>query len=161
MVISAIFWGALALIYLDLGHLMSLKRTNFVPPLDGYYLFSFFSDFHSSRIIFLLVNLAFAYLDYWPVATYQFQDLPSTLYIYENTYFPPDSRTECDYYSTEIRRRVWILPVTTALLSCPCFFEKPILRGDIVTFPIEASRGKSKVAISIDMRYSKVVKVTD
>ena len=119
--------------------------------------FSFLAIFTLAVTFFLLVNLAIAYLDYHPVATYQFQDLPTTLYIYENTCFPPDSRTECDYYSTEIRRRVWILPITTTLLSCPCFFEKPILRGDIATFPIEASRDKSKVAVSIDMRYGTVV----
>jgi len=119
--------------------------------------FPFLAIFTLAVPFFLLFNLAIAYLDYHPVATYQFQDLPTTLYIYENTCFPPDSRTECDYYSTDIRRRVWILPVTTTLLSCPCFFEKPILRGDIATFPIEASRDKSKVAVSIDMRYGKVV----
>ena len=119
--------------------------------------FPFLAIFTLAVPFFLFVNLAIAYLDYHPVATYQFQDLPTTLYIYENTCFPPDSRTECDYYSTEIRLRVWILPVTTTLLSCPCFFEKPILRGDIATFPIEASRDKSKVAVSIDMRYGKVV----
>jgi hypothetical protein len=119
--------------------------------------FPFLAIFTLAVPFFLLVNLAIAYLDYHPVATYQFPDLPTTLYIYENTCFPPDSRTECNYYSTEIRRRVWILPVTTTLLSCPCFFEKPILRGDIATFPIEASRDKSKLAVSIDMRYGKVV----
>ena len=119
--------------------------------------FPFLAIFTLAVTFFLLVNLAFAYLDYHPVATYQFQDLPTTLYIYENTCFPPDSRTECDYYSTEIRSRVWILPVTTTLLSCPCFFEKPILQGAIATFPIEASRDKSKIAVSIDMRYGKVV----
>ena len=119
--------------------------------------FPFLAIFTLAVSFFLLVNLAIAYLDYHPVATYQFQDLPTTLYIYENTCFPPDSRTECDYYSTEIRSRVWILPVTTTLLSCPCFFEKPILRGDIATFPIEASRDQSKLAVSIDMRYGKVV----
>lgn len=123
--------------------------------------FPFLAIFTLAVPFFLLVNLVIAYLDYRPVATYQFQDLPTTLYIYENTCFPPDSRTECNYYSTEIRSRVWILPVTTTLLSCPCFFEKPILRGDIATFPIEASRDKSKVAVSIDMRYGKVVKVSD
>lgn len=123
--------------------------------------FPFLAIFTLAVPFFLLVNLAFAYLDYRPVATYQFQDLPTTLYIYENTCFPPDSRTECDYYSTEIRTRVWILPITTTLLSCPCFFEKPILRGDIATFPMEASRDKSKVAVSIDMRYGKVVKIAD
>ena len=123
--------------------------------------FPFLAIFTLAVPFFLLFNLAFAYLDYHPVATYQFQDLPTTLYIYENTCFPPDSRTECDYYATEIRRRVWILPITTTLRSCPCFFEKPILRGDIATFPIEVSRNKSKVAVSIDMRYGKVVKVAD
>ncbi|WP_434685388.1 hypothetical protein [Pseudanabaena minima] len=120
--------------------------------------FPFLAIFTLVVPFFLLVNLAFAYLDYRPVATYQFQDLPTTLYIYENTCFPPDSRTECGYYSTEIRTRVWILPITTTLLSCPCFFEKPILRGDIATFPIEASRDKSKTAVSIDMRYGKLVR---
>jgi hypothetical protein len=119
--------------------------------------FPFLAIFTLAVPFFLLVNLVIAYLDYHPVATYQFPDLPTTLYIYENTCFPPDSRTECNYYSTEIRRRVWILPITTTLLSCPCFFEKPILRGDIATFPIEASRDKSKLAVSIDMRYGKVV----
>jgi len=111
---------------------------------------------------FLFINLALlAYGDYHPVAKYQFQDLPTTLYIYENTCFPPDSRTECNYYATEIRQRVWILPVTTTLLSCHCFLEKPILQDDIATFPIEASRDKSKVAVAVDMRYGKVVKLVD
>ncbi len=106
-------------------------------------------------------NMLTSELLYFHVATYQFEGLPTTIYIYEDTCWPPDSRTECNSYSTEIRRRVWILPVTTTLLSCPCFFEKPILRGDIATFPIEASRDKSKVAVSIDMRYGKVLKVAD
>ena len=119
--------------------------------------FPFLAIFTLAVSFFLLVNLAISYLDYHPVATYQFQNLPTTLYIYENTCFPPDSRTECDYYSTEIRSRVWILPVTTTLLSCPCFFEKPILQGAIATFSIEASRDKSKIAVSIDMRYGKVI----
>ncbi|MFM7601792.1 MAG: hypothetical protein ACKO7R_11435 [Pseudanabaena sp.] len=123
--------------------------------------FPFLAIFTLAVPFFLLVNLAFAYLDYRPVATYQFPDLPTTLYIYENTCFPPDSRTECNYYSTEIRRRLWILPITTTLLSCPCFFEKPILRGDIATFSIEESRDKSEVAVSIDMRYGRVVQAAD
>lgn len=109
---------------------------------------------------FLLVNLWIAYLDYHPVSTHQIQGLPTLLYIYENTCWPPDSRIECDYYSTEIRRRVWILPITTTLLSCPCFFEKPIFQGDIAIFAIEASRYKDKVAVSavsIDMRNGKLL----
>ena len=42
MVVLAIFRGALTLIFLDLGHLMSLKRTNFVPLLDGYHFLTYF-----------------------------------------------------------------------------------------------------------------------
>jgi hypothetical protein len=106
--------------------------------------------------LILFINIAFAYLDY-PVSTHQIQGLLTVIYIYENTCWPPDSRIECDYYSTEIRSRLWILPITTTLLSCPCFFEKPIFQGDIATFPIESSRDKSKVAISIDMRHGKLL----
>ena len=119
--------------------------------------FPFLAIFTLAVPFVLLVNIAFAYLDYHPVSTYQFQDLPTTLYIYENTCWPPDSRTECKYYSTEIRRRVWILPITTTLLSCPCFFEQPILQGDIATFPIEASRDKSKASVSVDMRHGNLL----
>jgi hypothetical protein len=49
----------------------------------------------------------------------------------------------------------------TNLISCPCLFNKPYLQGDIATFTIEKSRDKSKVAVSIDMMYGKVVKVAD
>lgn len=138
-------------------------RTQRVLLFRAFVFFPFLAIFILAITFFLFVNLVLEPLafSYHPVAKYQFQDLPTTLYIYENTCFPPDSRTECNYYSTEIRHRVWILPITTTLLSCPCFFEKPILRGDIATFPIEASRDKSKVAVSIDMRYGKVVKVAD
>lgn len=41
MLIPAIFQGGLTLISLALGHLTSLKRTNSVPPLDGYFGFNF------------------------------------------------------------------------------------------------------------------------
>ena len=122
--------------------------------------FPFLAIFTLEVPLFLFINIAFAYLDYRHVSTHQFQGLPTILYIYENTCWPPDSRTECKYYSTEIRQRVWILPFTTTLLSCPCFFEKPIFQGDIATFPIEATRDKVKVAVSIDMKYG-TVKVAD
>ncbi|TYQ23441.1 hypothetical protein PseudUWO311_22670 [Pseudanabaena sp. UWO311] len=122
--------------------------------------FPFLAIFTLAAPLILFIHIAF-YLDlHRPVATYQVQGLPTILYIYENTCWPPDSRTECKYYSTEIRQRVWILPFTTTILSCPCFFEKPIFQGDIATFPIEASRDKSKVAVSIDMKYG-TVKVAD
>lgn len=123
--------------------------------------FPFLTIFTLAVPLFLFIKIAFSYLDFHiPVATYQVQGLPTILYIYENTCWPPDSRSECKYYSTEIRQRVWILPFTTTLLSCPCFFEKPIFEGNIATFPIEASRDKSKVAVSIDMKYG-TVKVAD
>jgi hypothetical protein len=102
-------------------------------------------------------------IDYDYVATYQFQGLPTTLYIYETSCFF-DARGSCNVYATDIKRRVGILPIMTNLISCPCIFNRPTLQGDIATFTVEKSRDKSKDAISavsVNMRHGKVVKVTD
>ncbi|PZV14714.1 MAG: hypothetical protein DCF20_12065 [Pseudanabaena sp.] len=122
--------------------------------------FPFLAIFAISVLVSPLLYFLLTFrIDYGYVATYQFQGLPTALYIYETSCFP-DSRGACDVYATDIKRRVGILPVMTNLLSCPCLFNKPILQGDIATFPIEASRDKVKVAVSIDMKYG-TVKVAD
>jgi predicted membrane protein len=98
-------------------------------------------------------------INYDYVATYQFKGLPTTLYVYETSCFL-EARGSCDVYATDIKRKVGILPIMTNLLSCPCLFNKPYLQGNVATFTIETSRDKSKVPVSIDMKYG-TVKVAD
>ncbi|WP_103668770.1 hypothetical protein [Pseudanabaena sp. BC1403] len=105
-----------------------------------------------SPLLYFLLTFRF---DYGYVATYQFQGLPTTLYIYETSCFL-DGRC-LKYSATDIKIRVGILPIMTNLISCPCLFNKPYLQGDIATFTIEKSRDKSKVAVSIDMRNGKLL----
>ena len=124
--------------------------------------FSFLGIFAISVLVspLLYFLLTFRIFDYGYVDTYQFQGLPTTLYIYETSCFP-DARGSCRVYDNDIKIRVGILPIMTNLISSPCLFNEPYLQGDIATFTIKKSRDKCKVAVSIDMRHGKVVKVAD
>jgi hypothetical protein len=115
----------------------------------------FFPFLATFVLVLPLYFIATLRIDYGYVATYQFQGLPTTLYVYETSCFL-DARGLCNVYATDIKRRVGILPIMTNLLSCPCLFNKPYLQGDVATFTIEASRDQSKVAVSIDMRNGKL-----
>jgi len=82
----------------------------------------------------------------------------SVLYLYEYTCFPPDSRSECGEYSSEIRVRVWVFPVTRTLYSCKCFFGEPSIKSGVAEIPLEENRSSAESFLRIDLRSGEILR---
>jgi hypothetical protein len=82
-----------------------------------------------------------AYMGSFPTGPYGTARAPASVYNYELSCYIPDSSTECDYYSSEMRLRVGVLPVTRSLGKFPCAFEEPAAEGDRLVFPVLGCRG--------------------
>lgn len=92
---------------------------------------------------------------------YLLKEIPApdgkSVYLYEHGCFPPDGQAECDYYSSEIRARIFSLPVTRTIYRCDCLFGEPYVANNIAEVPIEESRTSEKGVVRIDLVKRKVV----
>jgi hypothetical protein len=72
----------------------------------------------------------------YPERTY-LVDARRKVYLFERACMPPDGKTECSEYWTEIRTQIAFLPFTRVITRCSCLYAEPRLTASTIEFEVD------------------------
>ncbi|MBU7584995.1 MAG: hypothetical protein KAF91_19160 [Nostoc sp. TH1S01] len=80
----------------------------------------------------------------------------TTLYLYEQTCFPPDTATECGDYYGKLNTKISFLPLMTTKFKCRCLFGEAKHIHNTVVIPLEENLDKTTSSIVINLNTGEV-----